>query len=529
MCHPRNRRRCTLAAARPTRPAAVRLFEVTGSGAALSRHLIFFLAALAVLMGSIDGTIMVVALPQLSESLNTTLSWVGWTLTSYQLVQIVMYPLAGKLSDAIGRRRVFLFCVVSFTVSSILCGFAPNVGTLIVFRAVQAVGGGGLIPSVIGIIAEEYRSHRAQAIGLISSIMPIGSIVGPNLGGFLLETWGWRAMFFINIPIGIAVICGFLFLLSDRSADTARGRLHVDSVGLLQFIGAIVSSMVAMTLIADDPSQATNPAVWVLFGASVVLVVSFVRHTKRTPDAVMEYRLLARSPFLAANIYNFMFGAVTMGFYSFIPYYAVVKYGLTPFESAAVLTPRAIVVVCTSTLASLYVRRLGIRVPMLAGMVFVGLTFLLMAQGWNSVQLGGLTVGGFWLLATMMAVGGLGMGIANPASNNAAIDLAPDKAASITGIRGTFRLAGGTLSISSIVLVLSFFEDKAAGLDLIFLVFTGILLLTVPLVLLIPDPPSGGARPVPVESVRPAPVESVRPAPGERVPAQAARLSDPSA
>src|SRR3954469_21067607 len=94
------------------------------------RHLAFVLAAMAVLMASIDGTIVVVALPQLTESLHTTLSWVGWTLTSYQLVQIVMYPLAGKLSDALGRRRVFLFCVIVFTISSLLCAVAPNVGVL---------------------------------------------------------------------------------------------------------------------------------------------------------------------------------------------------------------------------------------------------------------------------------------------------------------------------------------------------------------------------------------------------------------
>src|SRR5438067_192694 len=111
---------------------------------ALLRHIGFVLAALAVLMGSIDGTIVVVALPQLKESLNTSLSWVGWTLTSYQLVQIVMYPLAGKVSDVLGRRRVFLFCVITFTLSSLLCGLAPNVGVLIVFRALQAIGGGGI-------------------------------------------------------------------------------------------------------------------------------------------------------------------------------------------------------------------------------------------------------------------------------------------------------------------------------------------------------------------------------------------------
>src|SRR5579864_2454414 len=232
---------------------------------ALLRHLGFGLAALAVLMASIDGTITVVALPQLTESLNASLSWVGWTLTSYQLVQIVMYPLAGQLSDMFGRRRVFLFCVITFTVASILCGLAPNVGTLIVFRAIQAVGGGGLMPSVIGLIADEYRRHRAQAIGLISSIMPIGSIIGPNLGGFLLENWSWRALFFINIPIGIVLVFGFIFLMPNTQDKQVRAKLHVDAIGLVQFVGAILSLMFGMTLIADDVAQATNPLIWTLF------------------------------------------------------------------------------------------------------------------------------------------------------------------------------------------------------------------------------------------------------------------------
>ena len=455
----------------------------------LRRHVTFFLAALAVLMASIDGTIMVVALPQLTESLNTSLTWVGWTLTSYQLVQIVMYPLAGKLSDALGRRRVFLFCVVTFTVSSALCAVAPNVGLLIVFRAIQAVGGGGLLPSVIGMIADTYPRQRAQAIGLISSIMPIGSIIGPNLGGLLLATWGWRAMFAINLPIGVALIVGFWLLSPVAAKDKPRGRLKVDTLGILLFTGAIVALMYGMSLIADDPRVARSPIVWAMFAFSVVLAVLFLRHSRTTPDAVMEYRLLAKRPFLGANIYNFLLGAVTMGFYSFIPYYAVVKFGLTPYESAAVLTPRALIVMSVSAAASLSIRRFGYRIPMLLGMFLVGVNFVLMAQGWTSIPLGaGWTLSGFWLLATLIAIGGIGMGLANPASNNAAIDLAPDKAAAITGIRGTFRLAGGTISISCIVLALSLVSDQAAGLDLIFLVFTGVLLVTVPLVLMIPEP-----------------------------------------
>lgn len=471
----------------------------------MRRHLGFVLAAMAVLMASIDGTITVVALPQLTESLGTSLSWVGWTLTSYQLVQIVMYPLAGQLSDMLGRRRVFLFCVILFTGSSLLCGLAPNVGVLIAFRAVQAVGGGGLMPSVIGLIADEYRHHRAQAIGLISSIMPMGSIIGPNLGGFILEHSTWRAMFLINVPIGIALVAAYVLFLAKPETEPKRKQLHVDAMGLLQFTGAILSLMYGMTVIADSPVQALNPIVWGLFVASAGLAVAFVLHVRRTPDAMMEYRLLARSPFLAANLYNFLFGAVTMGFYSFIPYYAVLKYGLTPYQSGAVLTPRALVVVATSTVASLFVKRLGYRAPMLLGMLFVGTSFVLMSQGWALVELGPLVIGGFWLLAMMLTIGGLGMGLANPASSNAAIDQAPDKAASITGIRGMFRLAGGTISISCVVLALSFFEDKARGLDLIFLVFTGMLLVTVPLVLMIPEAGQPGVRPQPLSrEARPA-------------------------
>jgi MFS family permease len=254
-----------------------------------------------------------------------------------------------------------------------------------------------------------------------------------------------------------------------------------------------------MTLISDNPAQAGNPLVWLLFAASAVLAVAFFRHVRGTPDAIMEYRLLARSPFLAANIYNFLFGAVTMGFYSFIPYYAVVKFGLTPFESAAVLTPRAIVVMLMSFLASMFIKRLGYRLPMLVGMLFVAVTFLLMAQGWSNVQVGGATIQGFWLLATLIAIGGVGMGVASPASSNVAIDQAPDKAASITGIRGTFRLAGGTISITCVVLALSFFSDQAAGLDTIFMVFTAVLLVTVPLVLMIPE----AGQPLPAPMPRP--------------------------
>lgn len=445
------------------------------------------LSAAAVLMSSIDNTIVAVAIPELEKSLDAPLSWISWTLTAYQLVQVVMLPVAGKLSDSLGRTRLFVVCVTIFTVSSLLCGMAPNIGLLVAFRGLQAIGGGGLMPSAVGIIADQYPKRRAQAVGLISSVMPMGAILGPNLGGFLLQNWSWRALFWVNVPIGILVVVGVLLLAERRRAEARRARLHVDVVGLVLYAAAIVGVTYAMTMLANDPSQLHGVLVWGLIAASLVVAVVFVWHVRHADDPVLDYTLLARNPFLAANIYNFFFGAAVMGFFSFIPYYAVVRYHLSAFESGAVLTPRALMVVGGSIISSVYVIRLGYRLPMLVGMGLVDVSLLLLSRDWNGLQIGGLEIQGFWQLATFLAIGGVGMGISNPASNNASLELAPHKAAAMTGIRSMFRLTGGALSIAAIVLALSFFPDQAAGFSVIYVVLAGIILATVPLVFLIPD------------------------------------------
>ncbi len=451
----------------------------------------FILAALSVLMSSIDNTIVAVALPDIQRSLDAPLSWTSWTLSSYQLVQVIMFPLAGKLSDSFGRRRVFIFSVGVFTLASLLCGTAPNITLLIVFRALQAIGGGGLLPSAIGLIADRYEQRRAQAVGIIGSAMPMGTIVGPNLGGFLLQVSSWRALFWVNVPIGTAIILGVLVILRRAQSRQEPAARRIDLLGAVLYGAAILALTYAMTVLANDPSLARQPLIWGLTGLSAILGVAFVWHVRHAPDPVMDYRLLATNPFLAANLYNFFYGAATLGIFSFVPYYAVTHFGLTSFQSGAVLTPRALIVFCTSILGSVYILRFGYRRPMLFGMVLNWVTLLLLAQGWTGVQLGGLQINGYWLLATILAIAGLGNGISNPASNNAALELAPRQAAAITGIRSTFRLTGGVLSIAAIVLTLSLFPDQSQGFSVVFFVATGILFAITPLVFAIPDGRTG--------------------------------------
>jgi MFS family permease len=208
----------------------------------------------AVLMNSIDSTIVALAVPQLTGALSAPLILVAWTITMYQLTQIIMLLLAGKLSDSLGRRKVFLFCVGMFTLGSLLFGLAPSIWLLIGARALQAIGGGGLMPSAVWVISDHYREHRAQARGLFTSVLPIGGILGPNVGGFILEHWIWRDMFFINVPLGCVVFGGAMLLLRSDRPIASR---HIDVPGVVLYGSALVLLLVTMTPAGEDPGQAS--------------------------------------------------------------------------------------------------------------------------------------------------------------------------------------------------------------------------------------------------------------------------------
>ncbi len=458
---------------------------MSGKAASHGRYVFFALAAFGMLMASIDSTVVAVAIPAMTRSLNTSLNWIGWAITGYQLAQVVVMPLAGKLSDELGRKRVFMFCVASFTLGSLLCGLAPNVGFLILFRVIQAIGGGGLMPSAVGIVSDQFKERRMQAIGLFGSIMPLGGLIGPNIGGWIVEHWSWREIFFINLPIGLSVLVGAQILL--RSRREGGQRQAIDFAGLALFTAGMLSLMYAMTVAGTDPAVFRSPLFWFLLVVSLSFFGLFARQEMRTDHPVVEMQLLARTPFLPANLYNFIFGACVMGLFSFVPYFAVVQYQMGTAQSGAVMTPRSLASIAVAAVSSLFILRFGYRLPMIGGALLIGAGFAGLGSGWDHMYLGPVYLDSFWLMALEVAITGMGMGLAAPASNNASIDLLPSRAAAISGLRGMFRMTGGIMGVSVFVLVLSFFPDNAAGMRTIFLGAGLFLQLTIPLSLMIPD------------------------------------------
>lgn len=461
--------------------------EAEASVVGVREVLIFVVVSLALLMSSIDNTIVSVGLPDMMHGLNANLVWISWVITAYSLTQTIIMPMAGKLSDDLGRKRLFLGCVVVFTTSSFLCAIAPNVYLLIFFRILQAIGGGAFMPSAAGIVSDVFGAkHRATAIGLFTSVFPIGGIIGPNLGGWVIDHYGWRAMFSINIPIGIVLFTAGIFLLP--MTGRTRGSRSIDIVGASAFGAGMVALMYGMTVWGNQINFSLQVGIWIVAGLAAL--VFFVWHEGHVADPMIELRLLKEKAFFAANLYNFLYGGLVFGFFSFIPLYATIKYGMSATDAGFILTPRAFAMIALSAISSFLLIRIGYRAPMIVGILLVSVGLFIFAHDWHHSTLLGHQVSDVFMLSLLLSITGLGIGIGGPAANNAAIDLMPEAVARITGLRGMFRTTGGVLGTAVIVLLLAHYKDQAQGLEHIFRALAFLILLVIPPVFMIPD----GAR-----------------------------------
>jgi EmrB/QacA subfamily drug resistance transporter len=445
----------------------------------MRRYLIFAVASLAVLLCTIDATAVSVAFPVIVSSLHVSLIVAGWVLSAYQLAVTATIPLAGKISDALGRKTTFLGFLSLFAVGSLLCSIAPNAPLLIVFRVIQGLGGSGLIPSTMGIIADEFPNSRQRAIGLITSFGPIGWIVGPNLGGWMTSSFGWRSIFWINIPL-----CAIAFISAVAlMAKGQREKTRIDLTGAGLLAGGLLGILAGISEMGSTDKQTPWWLVGLLFVAGITGLILFWRRQTRVKDPIIEPEVLKGRPFMAANVFNLGYG-LALGAVSLIPLYAVSIYGMTTLQSGLILTPRSIGMIAASTVTALAIVRLGYRWPMLTGVSLMVPAFLFLA-----LEPGGFSGASFLLIVA--GVLGIAQGIASPASNNACIELMPHRVATISATRSLFRQAGQVfiITIGSLLLhnlgIVRGFRILFIGLPIFMLVTM------IPAIFMMPRSPTG--------------------------------------
>jgi len=429
-------------------------------------------------MASIDQTVVATALPEMQRDLDTSVTWAAWTLAVAGLGRVLVLPIAGVLSDQYGGRRVFLVSVAVFAAASLGCALAGSIWVLILFRTVQALGAGAFIPSATGIVAATFGRDRDRAIGFFTSIIPIGAIVGPVVGGLCVAHWSWHGIFLINIPISAAVLAlGLRYLVPGAGAPRRDRRL--DMTGLVLFGGAVLSGMLGVSLLSGADLRGLVLG-GVGLGGCVAALVAYRRHATDRPDAFIALDLLKGRIFGIIGGLNLIFGAATLGLAALVPLYARERYDIGPVESGLLLTARAIGTVSVAGLAALTIRRTGYRRPMYFGFGFTAAGLIGIASP------SPLDHPATWL-AVAAGFTGIGFGLTAPASSNAAMQLVPDRLAAVAGIRSMFRQIGSISAVSVTATAIAVSSHPALTHAVIFAAFGLILLLALPLIAQVPD------------------------------------------
>lgn len=450
----------------------------------IRRVWVFMIVALALLMMSVDSTIVATALHTLQRGLDTTINWAGWTLTAYAFGFVLMLPISGKLSERYGRRRVFVGSVVVFTAASALCGLADNIFVLIALRVLQAAGGAGFTPSATGIIVDRFGDARDRAVSLFGSIFPIGAMIGPIFGGLFVSYWSWRAVFFVNVPIGLAIIVLALRFIPPDAPRPRAALQGMDFVGAALLGSGLLAGMLAINALGtkDGPVEGWPPAAGVPLALLALLAIGlFLRHVRRTAQPFIEPRLIHGPGFGVVNLVNAIYGGITIGAIALVPLYATNRYGISALAAGTLLMAQGLAAIALSLSAALALRRTGYRLPIYLGGSIIAVGLLLLASG----PMGGVDPYP-WLTGSAFLVG-VGTGMVNPASRNAGLQLAPQHSSVLAALRTLSLQIGTILTVSVTTAILAGAPDAGATQAWVYALAALVLLAALPLIRHVPE------------------------------------------
>lgn len=444
------------------------------------RIAIFAVAAWALFMSALDGTIVATALHSMQVSLATSLPWVGWTITAYSLGLVAAVMLVGKVAERFGRRRVFLFSIALFTIASLLCGLAQNIYMLIAFRVLQAIGGAGFTPTVTGIVVDYFGASRDKFIGMFGGIFTIGGIMGPIIGGILVEYWSWRGVFLVNVPIGLVLIPLALHVIPRDKKQRKKRKEKLDYTGAALVGASLLGIMTGLTFLGNTSTEMS----WVCIAAFAVGgmgLLFFMQHIRRVKKPLVQPELIYGKKFGVVNLVNVLYGGSIGGLMALVPIYAMTRYGISTLNAATLLTAQAVGAIIFTTIGAALLRRTGYRKPMMTGalLVIVGMVTLAIAP------VGGIPA--YIWLAVGIAIVGAGAGLASPASRNAGLQLLPHHAPTIAALRTTFMQVGGIAAVSTATIIIDTAQSPSMAQSWIYAFFPLLLLLLLPLINKIPE------------------------------------------
>jgi EmrB/QacA subfamily drug resistance transporter len=402
------------------------------------RYLILAICCMSLFIVGLDNTIVNVALPSIRHDLDASIPQLQWTIDAYTLVLASLLMLSGSMADRLGRARVFKVGLALFTVGSLLCSVAPTVQLLIVFRMVQAVGGSMLNPVAMSIIRNTFTDprERAQAIGLWAGVIGVSMALGPVLGGVLVESGGWRDVFWVNVPVGLVAIALTRRFVPESKAPRAR---RVDPVGQLLVILLLASTVYG---IIDGPAAGwLSPRTVGLFALAAIVARGLVSYERRRVDPLIDVGFFHSAPFSGATVIAIAAFTALGGFLFLNTLYLQSSRGLSPLQAGLYTLPMAAITVVVGPLTGRLVGARGARPSLVIG----GAAILLSGLMLTTVT---VTTSPAWLIASYVLFG-VGFGSVNPPITNTAVSgMPPAQAGVASAVASTSRQVGQSLGVA---------------------------------------------------------------------------------
>ncbi len=352
------------------------------------------------LLAALDQSIVGTALPRITSELGG-LDKLSWVVTAYLLTATAMTPLWGKISDLYGRRLIFQTAISIFLIGSALCGFSQNITELIAFRALQGMGGGGLFAIALSIIGDVIPPReRGRYGGYFGAVFGVSSVAGPLLGGFFTDGPGWRWIFYVNLPIGIAA----LFITTAALKMPVVRRHHkIDYLGALTIVAGVGSLLLYLDWRGKNYGW-TEAGALALLGLTIALIGVFVVVESRAEEAIIPMRLFSNSTFRIGNLFGFCAGVAMFGAIIFLPLYLQAVQGYSATRSGLAMLPVVIGILSLSIGSGQLMTRTGrYKIFPIVGSALIVLSLLLMSRLAVTTP--------YWQLAVFMFIFGAGLGM----------------------------------------------------------------------------------------------------------------------
>jgi EmrB/QacA subfamily drug resistance transporter len=386
----------------------------------------------------LDNTIVNVALPSIGRQLHASVSGLQWTVDGYTLVLASLLMLSGSMADRLGRRKVFQIGLVVFTLGSLACSLAPSLEWLVAFRMLQAVGGSMLNPVAMSIIRNTFNDprERAQAIGIWGAVVGVSMALGPVIGGALVQSVGWRSIFWVNIPVGIAAVILTARFVPESRAPAAR---RPDPVGQLLVIVTLVT--LTYSIIEGPQHRWTSPEILGLFAIAVASLVALVTYERERREPLIEVRFFRSVPFSGATLIAVSAFVALSGFLFLNTLYLQETRHLSALHAGIDTLWMAGMTVLMSPLSGRIVGRTGPRPSLLLGGAGIAV---------GSFLLTGLSaVTPFSRLFAAYVIFGIGFGVVNaPITNTAVSGMPASQAGVASAIASTSRQVGQSLGVA---------------------------------------------------------------------------------